>query len=85
MKEERLNKHKRRFIIYNIISIALSIIISYFLYKFAEGWAKGDGSYVSFTSRTFFIMVGVTFGFYVFMLLPGYLIHKIIVIKDKYK
>jgi len=83
--EERLRKHKRRFKVYNIICIILSILISYFLYKFMDGWARGDGQYVPFTARTFFIMVGVTFGFYVSMLLPGFLLYVILVKKDKFK
>ena len=85
MKEERINKHKRRFRIYNIVCIVLSIVISYFLYKFMDGWARGDGQYVPFTSRQFFIMAGVAFGFYVSMLLPGFLLHKILVMKERLK
>lgn len=85
MVKQKLSKHNERFMVYNIVCILLSILVSTFFFMFAYGWAKGDGNDVSFTSKSFFIIIGVTFGFYVSMVLPGYLIHKILVIKDKHK
>ena len=50
---------------------------------FFYGWAKGDGNDVVFTMESLFILLGVCFGFYISLIIPGYLLHKIFIMKDK--
>ena len=49
MEKDKTHKHKKRFKIYNIICIVLSILLTYGFYMFMYGWAKGDGNDVTFT------------------------------------
>lgn len=83
MNTEMIKNHKRRFKIYNIISIILSILITYGIYMFMYGWAKGDGNDVTFTFNTFLILLCLACGFYVTLIFPGYLLHKIILMRNK--
>lgn len=85
MKEHKIEKHKKRFKIYSIICIFLSLLITYFLFMFMYGWAKGDGQDVTFDFRAFLIFIGIAFGFYVSMILPGYLFHKILIMINRNK
>ena len=83
--ENKLKKHKRRFKIYNIISIIISFVITFLLFTFMYGWAKGDWNDVSFTSTALFLFIGIAFGFYVTLMMPAYIIYKIQMAKDKNK
>ena len=80
---DKISKHKRRFKIYNVICILFSIMITFGVYMFCYGWAKGDGNDVSFTINTFFILVCLAIGFYICLIWPGYLFHKILMKKDR--
>ncbi len=83
MEKDKTHKHKKRFKIYNILCIVLSILLTYGFYMFMYGWAKGDGNDVTFTFDTFLILLALAAGFYVTLIWPGYLLYKILMMKDR--
>ncbi|HBY32217.1 MAG TPA: hypothetical protein DEG74_00415 [Clostridiales bacterium] len=83
MAEDLIRKHKIRFRIYNIICIVLSILFTLALYTFVEGWGRGDGSDASFGLTAALVFLGIAVVSYITLVLPGFIIHKILMWRDK--
>ena len=83
MAEDLIRKHKIRFRIYNIICIILSILFTLALYFFVEGWGRGDGSDASFGLTAALVFLGIAVISYITLVLPGFIIHKILMWRDK--
>lgn len=83
MAENKVRKHKIRFRIYNIICIIGSILFTLALFFFVEGWGRGDGSDATFGMTAALVFLGIAVSAYITLVLPGFIIHKILMWRDK--
>ena len=81
--EDKIKTHKRKFKKYLIFCLILSILLTFGLYKIFAGISESGGSKAVFNSDHVLVIFSIFIGCFFTFLVPVYLVHVILVMKDK--